>query len=127
MIDLPYLRHQFEVSLLVDTGASKTQLNWYDAFTTELYNKLDPQNSILHDGEYTGLGGNVSGYKIPRANIIFNSNIGKYPMPLDYLRISSSQTTDGKKLTPMPSLLGIDILQYFDILFEYKYAYLRKK
>jgi hypothetical protein len=46
---------------------------------------------------------------------------------LDWLSISNKYAQDGKQLPQLSSMLCIDILQRFDILFENEFAYLWKK
>ena len=117
----------FDITFIVDTGASQTQLNWNDAQSTGFFFNIRFPFMMVSDGTYRGIGGDVGARKIAGINITFNSNIGKHTEELDWLSISNEYTVDGRKIPPMNSLLGIDILQRFDILFESKFAHLRKK
>jgi hypothetical protein len=76
---------------------------------------------------YEGVGGGVMGYLLQGCTLVFNSNIGRYDIPLGDLSVSDFLTIDGKPCPPLPSVLGIDVLDKFDLLFETNRLYLRKK
>jgi hypothetical protein len=81
---------------------------------------LPPDNSI-----YTGTTGSVKAYLLKETTLTFRSNIGRYDILLNDLSISDFETTDGKPCPIISSMLGIDILYKFDILFEDTFVILR--
>jgi len=76
--------------------------DWRQLGSESIYTKL---NEYL--GEYT---------------LIFKSNIGRYDLILGNLSVSDYLTTDGNSLPIVPSVLGIDVLDRFDLLFEGGYG-----
>jgi hypothetical protein len=110
-------------NFLVDTGATITQLNWNDATNFGVAIKGLPQ-----DTNFTGLGGTVKGYLLRQCTLTFKSNIGRYDLYLDNLSVSDYETTDGRPCPIVPSVLGIDVLDKFDLIFEtYDKVFLRQK
>ena len=117
----------FEVKFLIDTGTTITVLNEADIHVISLFNDI---LSPIFTTEGSPLIG-VSGLPIPTieispASISFNSSVGKHRESILNLTISPINNQD-KRPERQYSILGIDILQRFDILFDGKYAYLRKK
>ena len=81
---------------------------------------LPPDTSI-----YTGTTGSVTAYLLKQTTLTFRSNTGRYDIWINDLSISDYETTDGKVCPITSSMLGIDILYKFDILFEDTFAILR--
>jgi hypothetical protein len=107
------------VDFLIDTGASKTQISWNDAILRINIKSLQSDNYI-----YTGIGGSVKGYILSQTTLFFKSNLGRYNIPIDNLSVMDYENIDGKPCPISASMLGIDILSKFDILFRDKYAFL---
>jgi predicted aspartyl protease len=111
----------FRRDFLVDTGASRTQISWNDASSAGIMIRKLPQDKAPFDG----IGGTVNGYILEQNILIFKGNLGAYQMSINYLSVSDFLTTDGRPCPAMPSMLGIDLLSRFDILFEGNYVILR--
>jgi gag-polyprotein putative aspartyl protease len=109
-------------SFLVDTGATITQLSWNDAQRFGIHIRKLPKDQI-----FGGIGGRVQGYLLQRCTIYFLSDSGLFTYPLGDLSVSDKETIDGIPCPPVPSVLGIDILHRFDILFESNIVLLRRK
>jgi hypothetical protein len=116
------LPNPIKILFLVDTGANLTQLSWNDAEK----NGINIRN-LPEQGTYTSSGGNVKYYSLPNSNIIFNGlrdeslNFG-----LKNLTISDSKTVKGESTPRVPSVVGIDFLKNFTILFDNEIIYLKK-
>jgi hypothetical protein len=52
------------------------------------------------------MAGNVKGYLLPQCALNFNSNIGKYNLPIGALSVSDFETTDGRRCPRVSSALG---------------------
>jgi hypothetical protein len=109
---------------LVDTGATLTQISWSDAITHGIIIKDLPSsnNSIVEE-----IGVSARTYTLPNNLLIFKDSNGRFDIPMDKLNVMYFKTIDGKTCPYSPSLLGIDVLQMFDILTEKKSAFLRMK
>jgi Aspartyl protease len=118
-----YYNFSARFNFLLDTGASRTQLSWNDAdYFGVVIRQLPP------DANITGLGGTVRGYLLQQCTLIFKSNIGRYDLSLANLSVSDYETIDGRTCPVLPSVLGIDILDKFDLMFEeYGRVFLRQK
>lgn len=112
---------RFRLDFLVDTGATRTQISWKDAILVGINIRSLPKD----ESPYTSMAGTVAAYVLERCTLIFSSNLGKFDNPIAKLSVSDFVTTDGKPCPILPSVLGIDILSTFDILFEGVYAFLR--
>jgi hypothetical protein len=112
------------VNFVIDTGATRTQLSWIDVSILGVIIRNLPRDKAT----FIGMGQEVRGYLLRQCILIFNSNIGKYDLPVGDLSVSDYQTMDGKQCSALPSVLGIDVLDQFDLLFEtYGRVLLRKK
>jgi hypothetical protein len=117
-----YYKRNARFNFLIDTGATRTQLSWIDANSFGLNIRNLPKDIFI----YEGVGGGVMGYLLQECTFVFNSNIGRYDIPLGDLSVSDFLTIDGKPCPPLPSMLGIDVLDKFDLLFEANRIFLRK-
>jgi hypothetical protein len=115
---------KINLNFLIDTGASATQLSWNDAnFAGIIIRTLQQDNSV-----YSGIGGSsYQGYLLPGCKLFFKTNKGRLIMPLNTLSVMDFQTISGEFCPASSSILGIDILNRFDLLFEDDYLFLRYK
>ena len=67
----------------------------------------------------------MRGYILKESVLAFRSNTGRHDISMSNLSVSDYETTDGIACPILPSVLGIDILRGFDILFRGIYALLR--
>jgi hypothetical protein len=116
------LENPIEIFFLIDTGASKTQLGWNDAQKNGIDIRKLPQNNRIS----TGIGGRVKSYLLTNSNIIFNGLRGTLNFKIKNLNVSDYETIDKKSAPPTPSLLGIDFLIGFNILFDKNIVYLKR-
>jgi hypothetical protein len=117
-----YYNRYARFNFLIDTGATRTQLSWIDADYFGLLIRTLPKDML-----FVGVGGGVMGYLLQECTLIFNSNIGRHDIPVGDLSVSDFQTIDGKRCPALPSMLWIDVLDKFDLLFETNRVFLRKK
>jgi hypothetical protein len=111
-------------NFLIDTGAARTQLSWIDASYFGVLIRTLP----LDTNNFIGLGGIVRGYLLQKCTLVFKSNTGRYNLFLDNISVSDYETIDGMSCPAVPSVLGIDVLDKFDLLFEsYGRVFLRQK
>lgn len=106
----------YEISFLIDTGA----------FATLLLDK-DIGNMMVEIGklkkskrEVSGVGGSIDTYVIEDAEIIFKTDEGtqyieSIPIFVGIHDLSKYGETTKKKILMMPSLLGRDIINKFDL------------
>ena len=103
LITIPRLGIQNEVELLVDTGADGTCLNHRDAANMELFPEVLRESEMTYA---TGVGGS-SRYFREDARLVFldadDDPPRAYPVRLQIADLSDTPT-------PIPSLLGRDIL-----------------
>jgi hypothetical protein len=121
-VQSPLLQRPFSINFLIDTGASRTQLSWNDAhkFGRIIIRNLPPDNS-----NYRGIGGTVNAYVLPQTTLTFKSSVGIYNIAIGNLSVSDFETIDHRPCPFTSSMLGIDILCRFDILFKDTYVMLR--
>jgi hypothetical protein len=96
----------------VDTGASRTLLSWNDVPYTTL------KTNLHEDRIYTGMGGSFKAFLLPECSLFFYANTGIYNLVVDDLGLSNYLTVDGRLCPHVASVLGIDILNKFDISFS---------
>ncbi len=126
-ISSPLLRKSFSANFLIDTGACNTIIYWYEA-KTNLIPNLSLPFLLSKNGQSNGFGwGKVNLSKISLVEMVFDSSIGKYKEFVNELSIKNNKTTDGKDPPIGDNILGINVLERFDILFRDKYAYLVKR
>lgn len=116
------LENPIDIFFLIDTGASKTQLSWNEAQKNGIDIRKLPQDSRIS----TGIGGSVRGYILSNSYIIFNGLRGTLNFKINNLRVSDYETVDKKRAPSIPSLLGIDFLKGFNILFDNDVVYLKR-
>jgi hypothetical protein len=105
----------FQWNFLVDTGATITQLSWSDAF----YYGIDIRRDLRKDtGTFAGVGGVVQGYLLSQSTLVFKTDTGRYDISVGNLSVSDSLTINGIQCPRISSMLGIDILERFDIQFH---------
>jgi hypothetical protein len=116
----------FEVKFLIDTGAEVTALNSSDIHVMRLFKDILSQIFITKGGPIGGISGPpIESHKLSLGIISFNSSVGKHSEHILDITITPLNFKY-KKLGIQYGILGIDVLQRFDILFEGRYAYLRK-
>ncbi|HZD34123.1 MAG TPA: hypothetical protein VE130_02875 [Nitrososphaeraceae archaeon] len=99
----------FKINFLVDTGASTTLLSWNDVPYTTL------QTNLREGRTFTGLGGSVKAFILSQCSLLLYADTGIYNLAVDELDLSNYLTVDGRLCPPAASVLGIDILNKFDI------------
>jgi hypothetical protein len=115
------LRKYLNIHFLVDTGASRTQISWNDAAYYGKPIRLLPKDTTV----FTGIAGSVQGYILPESTLSFNTNVGGYDLQVGNLSVMDYLNQDDKPCPPTRSMLGIDTLYQFDILFERDEIFLR--
>jgi len=126
-IQSPNLKIDITIYFLIDTGATRTTISSDDANRYNLYNnKYLQKDSRTHGG--IG-GGRIMAYILPKCKLIFelsgNDDIGIFN--LGDLSIHYPKNMDGSSSKDIKSMLGMDVLKYFDILFEGHTVTLRRK
>jgi hypothetical protein len=101
-----------KINFLVDTGASVTLLSWNEV-PYEILN-----TNLREDRMYTGMGGSFKAFLLPECSLFFYANTGIYNLVVGDLSLSNYLTVDGRLCPHVASVLGIDILNKFDISFS---------
>lgn len=107
------LKLVLKINFLVDTGASTTILSWNEVPYSTL------QTNLREDRMYTTMGGSFKTFILPECSLFFYSNTGIHNLVVGDLALSNYLTVDGRLCPAVPSVLGIDILNKFDISFSY--------
>ena len=123
-IQSPRLSFAFGINFLIDTGAARTQLSWNDAteYGRIIIGRLPPDNFI-----YKGIGGTVKAYVLEGTTFTFRRDNGRHDINIGNLSVSDYETTDHRKCPRISSMLGIDILCMFDLLFDNTFVMLNIK
>jgi hypothetical protein len=106
------LESVFKINFLVDTGAPATLLSWNEVPYTTL------QTNLREDRMYTAMGGSFKTLILPECSLCFYANMGIYNLEVGDLGVSNYLTVDGRLCPAVPSVLGIDILNKFDISYS---------
>jgi hypothetical protein len=101
-----------KINFLVDTGAPTTLLSWNEVPYTTL------QTNLHEDRMYTTMGGSFRTFILPECSLFFYTNTGIFNLVAGDLGLSNYLTIDGRLCPAVPSVLGIDILNKFDISFS---------
>jgi hypothetical protein len=101
-----------KINFLVDTGASTTLLSWNEVPYATLRTNLREHRT------YTGMGGSFKAFLLPECSLFFYANNGIYNLVVGDLSLSNYLTVDGRLCPHVASVLGIDILNKFDISFS---------
>jgi len=96
----------------VDTGSSTTLLSWNEVPYATL------QTNLREDRIYTAMGGSFKAFILPECSLYFCANAAIYNLAVGDLGVSNYLTIDGRLCPPVASVLGIDVLNKFDISFS---------
>jgi hypothetical protein len=96
----------------VDTGSSTTLLSWNEV----PYETL--KTNLKEDKVFTGMGGSVKAFILPECTLFFYADEGIHNLAAGDLVLSNYLTVDGRLCPAVPSVLGIDILNKFDISYS---------
>lgn len=123
-IESQYLEKPVEIFFLIDTGAFKTQISSYDAYRNNLYSNT---NLIQDPITYSGIGGgSINAYILPKCKLKFESTNKFLVFNIGGISILYPKNQQGIPST-IKSMIGMDILKSFDILFEQYQVILRRK
>ena len=93
----------------MDTGSSTTLLSWNEVPYATL------KTNLREDRVFTGMGGSFKAFILPECSLFFYGNTGIHSLAAGDLGLSNYLTVDGRLCPAVPSVLGIDILNKFDI------------
>lgn len=114
----------YSINFLIDTDASVTSISWNDANVNAILYKYLNEYPIPS----TGIGsGRVRSYILPNIEIFFPlSNKQYWYYKTQDIFVSDHETTEGHRCPPRPSLLGMDIINQFELSMKDNVAYLIK-
>jgi hypothetical protein len=125
-INSPALDKSAFVRFVVDTGAAITSMSRKDTITNDInifeFEKMD-------DITY-GVGGKLESYILPKCKITFLTDDGDdvgHIGELDFIQMFHEPKIYEDGYNPVPSLLGIDILEKFKISFKDDIVILEKE
>ena len=101
-----------KINYLVDTGSSTTLLSWNEVPYATL------KTNLREDRIYTAMGGSFKAFILPECSLFFYANTGMYKLEIGDLGLSNYLTIDGRLCPAVPSVLGIDILNKFNISYS---------
>ena len=101
-----------KINFLVDTGSSTTLLSWNEVQYATL------KTNLREDRVFTGMGGSFKAFILPECSLFFYANTGIHSLAAGDLGLSNYLTVDGRLCPAVPSVLGIDILNKFDIWYQ---------
>ena len=121
----PFLRNSALIRFVVDTGASMTSIGMMDSIRNGI-NIFDFEKS---DILVSGVGGNLEAYILPQCNLMFltnDNNDSIHDEELDKVQMFLEPYIYKDGYIAIPSVLGIDILEKFNISFENDIVILEK-
>jgi hypothetical protein len=101
-----------KINFLVDTGSSTTLLSWNEVQYATL------KTNLREDRVFTGMGGSFKAFILPECSLYFYTKTGIHNLVVGDLGVSNYLTVDGRLCPAVPSVLGIDILNKFDISYS---------
>jgi hypothetical protein len=101
-----------KINFLVDTGSSTTLLSWNEVPYATL------KTNLREDRVFTGMGGSFKAFILPECSLFFYANTGIHSLAAGNLGLSNYLTVDGRLCPAVPSVMGIDILNKFDISYS---------
>ena len=96
----------------MDTGSSTTLLSWNEVPYATL------KTNLREDRVFTGMGGSFKAFILPECSLFFYADTGIHNLAVGDLGLSNYLTVDGRLCPAVPSVLGIDILNKFDISYS---------
>ena len=106
------LNFLLKINFLVDTGSSTTLLSWNEVPYATL------KTNLGEDRVFTGVGGSFKAFILPECSLFFYANNGIHNLLIGDLGLSIYLTVDGRLCPAVPSVLGIDILNKFNITYS---------
>ncbi len=97
---------------MIGTRASTTLLSWNEVPYVTLRTNLREHRA------YTGMGGSFKAFLLPECSLFFYANTGIYNLVVGDLSLLNYLTVDGRLCPRVARILGIDILNKFDISFS---------
>jgi hypothetical protein len=73
---------------------------------------------IMYQHIFTGVGGSFKAFILPECSLFFYANNGIHNLLIGDLGLSNYLTVDGRLCPAVPSVLGIDILNKFNITYS---------
>jgi hypothetical protein len=114
----PFLENSALIRFLVDTGAAMTSIGMMDSIRNGI-NIFDFEKG---DIPATGIGGHLETYILPKCNLMFltneNSDSIIHNEELDKVQMFHEPDIYQDDYIPVPSILGIDIIEKFKISFQ---------
>lgn len=106
------LEFVLKINFLVDTGSSTTLLSWNEVPYATL------KTNLRENRVFTGMGGSFKAFILPECSLFFYADTGMHNLDIGDLGLSNYLTVDGRLCPAFPSVLGIDILNKFDISYS---------
>ena len=102
----------------MDTGSPTTLLSWNEVPYATL------KTNLREDRVFTGMGGSFKAFILPECSLFFYASTGIHAytgihnLAVGDLGLSNYLTVDGRLCPAVASVLGIDVLNKFDISFS---------